>query len=495
MTEPSVHSAAPTPARSLWADAIRQTFVRTGARLGLVWIVVMALLASFGPLLCNSMPYAVQTKDGEIQYPLLANLTTIDFVWLMLPVAVVGAIISTRVSINLRIVAVASAMVIGTPLALGHQLWAGFGALTGSLGAIVGGLLSVLIVVALLGIAYTLLGQLLAYRKLLLLTVFPVVCCALLVLIFRPTAQQNLDYSQWREARHAGNVEWIIPAPVQFSPNDRLRDVSSRVDKNRVNRRLADEGKEPLDPVFYDVYGPLPEKSVDLQPPSRTHWMGTTYFGEDVLARMVGACRIALTIGIISTGIATTIGIVIGSLMGYLGGWVDLLGMRMIEILESLPRLIILLIVTVSIGRNLYLMMCVIGLLGWTGDARFIRAEFLRLRKLDFVQAGLALGLPRTSIVFKHMLPNGIAPVLVNASFGIAGAILLESTLSFLGLGLLPSEPSWGQLLEQARQGTSGFNWWIAVFPGGAIFLTVFSYILIGESMRDALDPKLKKRE
>jgi peptide/nickel transport system permease protein len=140
-------------------------------------------------------------------------------------------------------------------------------------------------------------------------------------------------------------------------------------------------------------------------------------------------------------------------------------------------------------------MMVVIGLVSWTGNARYIRAEFLKLRKLDFVQAGVAAGLPLRSILFRHMLPNGIAPVLVNASFGIAGAILLESTLSFLGLGLGPEDPSWGQLLNQARSGGTGFNWWIATFPGMAIFLTVFAYILIGEAMRDALDPRLLKRE
>jgi peptide/nickel transport system permease protein len=210
---------------------------------------------------------------------------------------------------------------------------------------------------------------------------------------------------------------------------------------------------------------------------------------------MMHACRVALTIGFISTGIAVTIGVFVGGMMGYFAGVFDLLMMRFIEILEAVPRLILLLIVTVFFGRSLYLMMTVIGLIAWTADARFIRAEFLRLRNLDFVAAAKALGLPLRSIIFRHMLPNGIAPVLVNASFAVAGAILLESTLSFLGLGLGAEDPSWGQLLNQARSGGTGFNWWIATFPGLAIFLTVFSYVLIGEAMRDALDPKLRKRE
>jgi peptide/nickel transport system permease protein len=181
--------------------------------------------------------------------------------------------------------------------------------------------------------------------------------------------------------------------------------------------------------------------------------------------------------------------------MGYYSGAVDLLGMRILEIIEAIPTLILLLIVTVFFGRSLYLMMVVIGLVTWTPDARFIRAEFLKLRNLDFVHAAVATGLRRGSIIFRHMLPNGVAPVLVNASFGIAGAILLESTLSFLGLGLGPDDPSWGQLLNQARAGGRGFSWWIATFPGAAIFLTVFAYILIGEALRDAIDPRLRKRD
>jgi peptide/nickel transport system permease protein len=214
-----------------------------------------------------------------------------------------------------------------------------------------------------------------------------------------------------------------------------------------------------------------------------------------MLSRMIHACRIALTIGFISTAISVVLGIVIGGLMGYFVGSVDLLGMRLMEIVQAIPPLILLLIVTVFFGRSLYLMMVVIGLISWTGNARFIRAEFLKLRKLDFVQAGVAAGLPLRSIIFRHMLPNGVSPVLVNASFGVAGAILLESTLSFLGLGLGPDDPSWGQMLSQASTGGTGFNWWIATFPGLAIFLTVFSYVLIGEAMRDAIDPKLRKSE
>jgi peptide/nickel transport system permease protein len=176
--------------------------------------------------------------------------------------------------------------------------------------------------------------------------------------------------------------------------------------------------------------------------------------------------------------------------MGYFSGRVDLLGMRLIEIFEAIPTLFLLITFTAFYERNLYMIMAIIGLTGWTGNARFIRGEFLRLRNQDFVQAAKAAGLPLWSILFRHMLPNGITPVLVSASFGVASAILLESTLSFLGLGLV-EEPSWGGMLEQARS-AGRFVWWLAVYPGMAIFLTVFAYNLIGESMRDALDPKLR---
>ncbi len=173
-------------------------------------------------------------------------------------------------------------------------------------------------------------------------------------------------------------------------------------------------------------------------------------------------------------------------------GKVDMFGMRLVEIFEAIPVLFLLLTFVAFFGRSIYIMMVIIGLTSWSGYARYIRAEFLRLRKMDFVQATIASGLPLRSILFRHMLPNGIAPLLVGISFGVASAILAEATLSFLGLGLVGA-PSWGQMLNQAVQ-SSTFNWWMAVFPGGAIFLTVFAYNLMGEALRDAIDPQLAKK-
>jgi peptide/nickel transport system permease protein len=208
---------------------------------------------------------------------------------------------------------------------------------------------------------------------------------------------------------------------------------------------------------------------------------------------MIFATRIALSIGFISTGIAVVVGVILGGVMGYYGGWVDLLGMRFTEIFQAIPTLLLLLCCVAAFGHNLYIIMVIIGLTGWVGYAQFVRAEFLTLRDRDFVQAARAAGIPTWSILFRHMLPNGITPVLVSASFGVAGAILTETTLSFLGIGLV-GEASWGGLLNQAQGEGGSFYWWIAVYPGLAIFLTVFAYNLIGEALRDALDPKLLKR-
>jgi len=253
----------------------------------------------------------------------------------------------------------------------------------------------------------------------------------------------------------AGDFNNVVNAPIPYSPRDYLRDQ-------------GDTG---------------------FQPPSRTHWFGTEESGADVASRMIHASRVALSIGFVATGIALLIGIFVGGLMGYFSGVFDIIGMRIVEIFEAIPTLFLLLTFVAFFGSNLYYMMVIIGLTSWTGYSRYLRAEFLKLRDQDYVQAARAAGLPLGSILFRHMLPNGVAPVLVGASFGVASAILAEATLSFLGLGSVDA-PSWGQMLNQAVR-FSSFNWWMAVFPGGAIFLTVFAYNLIGDALRDAIDPHL----
>jgi len=265
-------------------------------------------------------------------------------------------------------------------------------------------------------------------------------------------------YDDFRTTAYT-QVDWRIMPPIPYAPTDYLRDMVSK----GLEAPFATQG--------------------------HVHLMGTEENGADVLSRMIHACRIALSIGLIASGIALFIGVIVGGLMGYFSGIVDMLGMRLVEIFEDIPTLFLLLTFVAFFGRSLYMMMVIIGVTGWSGYARFVRTEFLKLRKQDYVQAAVASGLPLTSILFRHMLPNGVAPLLVSVSFGIAGAILAEATLSFLGLGVVDA-PSWGAMLDQAVK-SSSFNWWMAVFPGGAIFMTVFAYNLIGEAFRDAIDPKL----
>lgn len=230
---------------------------------------------------------------------------------------------------------------------------------------------------------------------------------------------------------------------------------------------------------------------MDAVPVERFH-LGTDSLGQDVLSQMLHACRLSISIGLISTLIAVTIGVTVGALMGYFGGWVDLLLYRVVEIFMSIPVLFLLIVAAAVLPRNTYVMMVIIGCVTWTGAARFVRAEFYKLRNQDFVQSARAVGLPLRSILFKHMLPNGVTPVLVESSFAVAAAILAEATLSFLGLGPA-NQASWGRLLSDATNQVGAFVWWLAIFPGLAIFLTVLSYNLIGEAFRDAIDPKLKK--
>jgi peptide/nickel transport system permease protein len=287
----------------------------------------------------------------------------------------------------------------------------------------------------------------------------PVVLAPVAYWVVKPPA--NIDYTLYRTMISQGKVERAVFTLIPYSPSDRLRDCT--------DARLSE--------------------------PNRAHWFGTDNNGADVFSNILHASRVALSIGFVATGISVALGIIMGGIMGYYGGLFDLLSMRSIEIVEALPRLVLLITISaLARHRNIYLMMAIIGLTGYTSYARFVRAEFLSLRQRDFVQAAVAAGYPQYRIIFRQMLPNALTPVLVSTTFGVASAILYEATLSFLGLGLV-DEPSWGALLEQARAGGNGFIWWIALFPGIAIFLTVFSYNLIGEAARDALDPKLRKRD
>ena len=224
--------------------------------------------------------------------------------------------------------------------------------------------------------------------------------------------------------------------------------------------------------------------------PSQHNLFGTNDLGEDVFAKMVHGTRIALLIGFVSTGIAAVIGITIGAIAGFFGGWIDWLLSRIIEIMMCIPTLVLILaLISIIEKPTIWHLMVVIGVFGWTGIARLTRAEFLKLRQLEYVTAARALGFRWSRLMFRHILPNALAPVIVPITFGIAAAILLETTLGFLGIGA-PDKTSWGRLLNEGKENLQ--MWWLIVFPGAAIFLTVLAYNLIGEGIQQATDPTLK---
>lgn len=228
-----------------------------------------------------------------------------------------------------------------------------------------------------------------------------------------------------------------------------------------------------------------------LKAPGARHWLGTDEVGRDILARIIYGSRIALSVGFVAVGIYVWIGIVLGSLAGYYGGWVDMLISRLIEVVMSIPTFFLIIAAVAFLEPSIYNVMAAIAFVGWTGTARLVRGEFLRLRGKEFVEATRALGARDLSIIFRHVLPNALTPVLVVATFGVADAILVESALSFLGFGVMPPTPSWGDILSKSRSYYE-FAWWLTVFPGVAIFLTVTALNLVGEGVRDAIDPRLK---
>jgi len=536
-TEPYPPKNAPTVAsRSLLRQAVLDTWSSRLARTGLAWLALLVFFAIFAPFLANTHPLAMKVA-GRWSSPLLHNLTPAD-VMLLIDMVVALVLVATRpLSFVQSVGLVLWFTALAIPLTYWPQLdtsgrFSGVTAPPGvnTLGSVIQGFLVfslILAVAAAAGFAgWKLLqpivdGAHLSSLKRVWLVARALVLVGLIIwglvrlllhgyhsgrlhaqwtdivmgfdwwgivllpLLIRPPQRvaaggggaavalvallifcpvrppENFDYTHYRGLAAQGKVESVIYVPIPYSPRDRLRD----------------------------------QPDARLTPPGRQHWLGTDTNGSDLASELIHASRIALSIGFVATGISVVIGIIVGGFMGYYAGLLDLLGMRFMEIFEAVPRLFLLITITAFVEkRDIYLLLVVFGLTGWTGYARFLRAEFFTLRKLDYVQAAIAAGLPRRSILFKHMLPNGLTPILVSTTFGVASAILYESALSFLGLGLV-DEASWGSLLNQARAAGTGFIPWIATFPGLMIFLTVFSYNLVGEAVRDALDPKLRKRD
>ena len=228
-----------------------------------------------------------------------------------------------------------------------------------------------------------------------------------------------------------------------------------------------------------------------IQPPSSVHWLGTDDIGRDIASRMVHGSRVSLSVGFVAVSIYVIIGLFIGALAGYYGGIIDMVASRLIEIMLTIPTFFLIITVVAFLPQSIFNIMVVIGVTNWPTVARLTRGEFLRTKSLDYVLAAQALGASDFRTILRHVLPNTLAPISVAATFGVASAILIESTLSFLGFGVPPSTASWGSILSASRALLPS-GWWLTLFPGLAIFITVTSYNLVGEGLRDAADPRLK---
>ncbi len=247
-----------------------------------------------------------------------------------------------------------------------------------------------------------------------------------------------------------------------------------------------------LAPVIapWDPHRPDVKKILDA--PSGIHPLGTDQLGRDVLSRMLYGARVSLAVGFVSVGIAALIGLILGAAAGYHGGVVDATVMRFVDLMLVFPRLFLLLAVLAFLRPSIWTIMAVIGLTGWMGVARLVRAEFLSLKEREFVIWSQSVGASVFRIIWRHILPNAMAPVLVAMTLGIPAAILTESGLSFLGLGVQPPHATWGNILNEGKDAIE-IGWWLSVYPGLAILVTVLSYNLFGEGIRDALDPRLRQ--
>ncbi len=472
-------------AKGFWADAWERVLKRPGAIFGMCWIGVIAFFAVFGPIVANAHPLTlVRVGAGDTvvrEWPLFANLTPTDWALLIgcvvgLPWIFIGPRSLTRAQ-RLGIFVVAALQVGFTIVIAGAIVgwaqdpdraeWVKAFARSGAGPWTIIGVVSLLFAMAAAWIPTVDSGRVRAGAAAL----------ALLVgwgLSGASGGATLINFERYLEDEQSGairEVTWtLIPWSPQYSRSDMVAIAPGE--------RIADVDR--LAQFKGTSFG------------ARRVLLGTDALGGDVLSQMLWACRLSISIGLVSTGISVVIGVTMGAIMGYFGGKVDMILFRIVEIFMAVPVLFLLIVAAGVLPRDTYVMMAIIGCFSWTGAARFTRAEFMKLRNQDFVQAAKATGLPLRAILFRHMLPNGVTPVLVDASFAIAAAISIEATLSYLGLGP-DGQASWGKLLSSATAATGTFVWWLAVFPGIAIFLSVLSYNMLGEAMRDAIDPKLRK--
>lgn len=540
------------PAKGFWGEAWSQVVKRPGALFGLTWITIIAFFAIFAPFLASGHPLILSELDeaGNVvttSYPLFAQLKATDVLLLLGLIAAIpffllplGIDRSTRIALAVVLALQAMLASLIATAVRGYvtgrdvsdavrnaeqAIWFPWAA---SFGCV--------------AIAVLLLFWLVPLSRGIFRFGTSALVGAVVAVVIAMTWSVPLESFDYRQREAKGEISAVYTLiPLSPQQGDTVLDLAppssnllapaiKRLERSSALRLKDDDGNRvplediPLTPEILDaavseiqaVDRLLPvhvteittSLSADYESGSLKSaqdlidWInardlpafviGTDSLGQDVLSQMLHACRLSISIGLVSTGIAVIIGVTIGALMGYFGGWVDLLLYRIVEIFMAIPVLFLLIVAAAVLPRNTYVMMIIIGCVTWTGAARFVRAEFYKLRNQDFVQSAKAVGLPLRSILFKHMLPNGVTPVLVDSSFAIAAAILAEAVLSFLGLGPA-NQASWGRLLSDATNQVGDFVWWLAIFPGAAIFLTVLAYNLIGEALRDAIDPKLKK--
>jgi peptide/nickel transport system permease protein len=269
---------------------------------------------------------------------------------------------------------------------------------------------------------------------------------------------------------------WRAPALADFAAED------PDLDRDGGAERGVLDAPVPYSPNTIDLRS-------RLQPPHGRHLLGTDDLGRDVLSRMIHGARVSLTVGLLATAIALLVGSFLGAMAGYYGGAADWVVSRVIEVVLCFPFLFLVLGIVALFQPSIWTIMIALGLTSWTNEARFVRGEFLKIRDVEYAEAARASGAGDLRIIFRHLLPNALAPVLVSASFGVAVAILTESSLSFLGLGVALPTASWGSILSTAHEHIE-YAWWLVVFPGVAIFTTVAAFNIIGERFRDALDPR-----
>jgi len=313
----------------------------------------------------------------------------------------------------------------------------------------------------------------------------------------------SLDPIEWRFLVYVPLAAIVYELRLRFLPRSAIPAVLVLVvvAVTELTLALTHPANDPTNDrnlAGFRIMPPIPWSPIESSPdqfaaPSWMHLCGTDLTGRDIAARMVHGARTSLSIGFVAQTISVLVGVTLGGTAGFFRGWIDIGICRFIEIVDCFPPLILILVVIGISGsqNNMFVIMGVIGLTSWTGLARLVRGEFLRLVGQPFPQAAKALGAGNAHIIIRHLLPNALGPILVSATFGVASAILIESSLSFLGFGMQAPTPSWGDILSDARLYID-FAWWLAFFPAGAILVTIMSYNFVGEALRDAVDPRLK---